>query len=318
MFLSSFYHIEGSISNFINYDHDPRTNPAGGDTVYAQIAKIRPEIKDLEGQHYDEFSLGYERLIGKNFKIGLRGTYRSMRQIIEDAVVPSEGDFLYGNPGKGLLSFLPKVKRNYTALELTLEKSGSKKFNFLASYVLSRNYGNYPGLFLADFGVGVALPNATNPFDFPELLINATGLLPNDRTHVFKFSASYGWNFGLTSGISFSWQSGTPLSEIGGSQIPGYPGFIRQRGTAGRTPSLWDLNLRLVYDLSWVGRNSLKPHLILDTFHIGSRRTPVVFDQIHYFNADENGNQINPNPLYGRATRFQPPMAVRMGLELGF
>jgi hypothetical protein len=58
--------------------------------------------------------------------------------------------------------------------------------------------------------------------------------------------------------------------------------------------------------------------LILDIFHIGSQRTPVSYEQVHYFNIDENGNQINPNPNYGRATRYHPPMTVRLGMELSF
>jgi hypothetical protein len=58
--------------------------------------------------------------------------------------------------------------------------------------------------------------------------------------------------------------------------------------------------------------------MILDVFHVASQRQPVDFEQLHYFNIDENGNQINPNPLYGRAIRYQPPMAVRLGLEVGF
>jgi len=315
-YLSSTFQIEGRIFDFINYDHDPRIDPSGGDTL-GLVGAIQPEAKNLQGQHYDEFTLGYERQAGRNFKIGARGVYRTLRQAIEDGFVPAIDDFHYGNPGKGELSIYPRVKREYAALELIAEKSGDGKFNFLSSYVLSRNYGNYPGLFNSDFNY--PFPNANGSFDMVEMLINGAGLLPNDRTHVFKFSGSYCLNWGLTFGTSLSWQSGTPLSELGGTSA-GRPffGFVRQRGTAGRTPSIWDLNLRLVYNLSRDGRASFKPRLILDAFHLGSRRTPVNFEQIHYFNLDANGKQKDPNPIYGRATRYQPPMAVRLGLEVGF
>ena len=71
-------------------------------------------------------------------------------------------------------------------------------------------------------------------FDFPDLMANGDGLLPNDRTHVLKASGFYRFVSGLNVGASVLWQSGTPLSEFGGSAV-GYPYkvFLRQRGTAG-------------------------------------------------------------------------------------
>ena len=194
-----------------------------------------------------------------------------------------------------------------------MEKTGGKRLNFLATYVLSRNYGNYTGLFDSNINRGV--PNSL--IYAAEGFRNATGLLPNDRAHILKFSGSYRSDWGLTFGTSFSWQSGTPLNEFGGL-LYASPTFLRQRGTVGRTPSVWDLNLRVVYDVNRLSQISWKPRLILDVFHVARQRKPVLFDEFHYFNVDENGNQINPNPLYGQATRFQPPMAVRLGLEVGF
>jgi len=311
--LSTNNHLEGGVSGVINYDHDPRTNPAGGDSSFYFIPSIKPEVKDLEGQYYDEFTLGYERLIGKNLKFGLRGIYRPLRQAIQTGFVPATNDQFYGNFGRGNLSIFPKARRDYTALELILEKTGGRRLNFLATYVLSRNYGNYTGFFDSNINRGV--PNSL--FYAIEGFNNATGLLPNDRTHVLKFSGAYRSDWGLTLGTSFSWQSGTPLNEFGGL-VYASPTFLRQRGTAGRTPSVWDLNLRLAYDLNRLRLSTWKPRLILDIFHVASQRQPALFDEFHYFNVDENGNQINPNPLYGQSTRFQPPMAVRLGLEVGF
>ena len=33
---------------------------------------------------------------------------------------------------------------------------------------------------------------------------------------------------------------------------------------------------------------------------------------------DENGQQTLPNPSYGQPTAFQPPQAVRIGMEFAF
>jgi hypothetical protein len=213
------------------------------------------------------------------------------------------------------MSAYPKARREYTALEVTTEKFGGRNFNFFVSYVLSRNYGNYTGL--GDYGF--AGPNAGSQFDQVEILTNALGWLPNDRTHVFKFSGSYRWDMGLTVGTSFSWQSGTPRDEWGGSTL-GWPYWrlMRQRGSSGRTSSIFDLNVRLMYELSKILKTGWTSKIILDVYNIGSRRTPIEYDQVHYFNLDENGNQTDPNPTYGLAVRYFPPMSARLGFEIGF
>lgn len=311
--LLTFNFMEEYADAFIEYDRDPRPIPAGEDSSLYVFYSIRPAVKDLEGQYYDEFTLGYERLISKNFKFGLRGIYRPLRQAIQTGFDPAAYNNFYGNFGKGDLSIFPKAKRDYKALELTLEKTGGRHFNFLATYVLSRNYGNYTGFFDSNINRGV--PNSL--LYAVEGFKNATGLLPNDRTHVLKFSGAYRSDWGLTLGTSFLWQSGTPQNDFGGL-VYASPTFLRQRGTAGRTPTVWDLNLRLGYDLKQLRHSAWKPRLLLDIFHVASQRRPVLFDELHYFTIDENGNQIDPNPLYGQATRFQPPMAVRLGFEVRF
>ena len=212
----------------------------------------------------------------------------------------------------------PKVDREYAALELSFGRIRRTGINFLVSYVLSRNTGNYPGLFNSDFNY--PLPNANGSFDHPEMLENGSGLLPNDRTHGFKSWGSYRFGFGLTAGASFFWMSGTPLSEFGACPTAPAPFqcFLQQRGTNGRMANLWDLNLRLTYEPLGSSEARWQPRLTLDVFHIGNERTPVSYEQVHFFGRDEAGNQINPNPIYGLPTRYQPPMAVRLGLEVGF
>jgi hypothetical protein len=224
---------------------------------------------------------------------------------------------MYGNPGRGALGFLPAAKREYTALELTAQTYGNRRLNVLASYVLSRSSGNYSGLW--DSGLRAGFPNALFLFDDPQMLVNAQGLMPNDRTHVLKLVGSYRMPFGLTAGTSFMWSSGTPLSELGSARAGWYQQiFLQPRGTVGRTSSIWDLNLRFVYDASRLTRTSWSPRLILDIFHIGSPREAVDFEQQHFLSQDDQGNQTDPNPLFGEPIRFQPPMTFRLGLEVNF
>ncbi|MCU0344154.1 MAG: TonB-dependent receptor [Ignavibacterium sp.] len=313
LFQSVNYHSESGYDYWILFDHDPRVDNTGGDTLYNFRHIIRPEVEDLQAQYYDEFSIGYERLIGWGMKAGIQGVYRTLGQGIDDVWLPDESRYQYGNPGSGFLSEWPKPQRDYTALILSIQRTGDEHFNFLASYVLSRDYGNYEGLFDASYHG--SFPNANSMFDdLSTATINTTGLVPNDRTHVFKFSGSYRFSFGLVTGISFIAQSGTPLSEFAYTDFG--VKYLSPRGSAGRTPAIWDLNARLMYELDLL--STLQPRLILDLFHIASQRKEVDIDQRKYFGIDENGEPINPNPTYGQAYRYQPSFSLRLGIEIGF
>ena len=296
------------------YKQDPRIDTSGGVTVGGQF-EIQPEVEDLRGQFYDEFSLGYERIIWNNFKVSVQGLYRTLGEALDDGYSLARNEFSFGNPGKYPLIDNPEPMRDYAALIISVERRGDEHFNFLASYVLSRDYGNYEGLYDAFYHSG--FPNSNYSFDNPFLSSkNTSGLVPNDRTHVFKFSGSYRFLFGLTTGITFVVQSGTPLSEYSIGFFNTGMNFISQRGSAGRTPTIWDLSARFTYELPLI--NFIHSRLILDLFHIASQREPVDIDQLHYWTTDFDGNVSDPNSTYGQAYRYQQPMSVRLGIEVGF
>jgi hypothetical protein len=58
--------------------------------------------------------------------------------------------------------------------------------------------------------------------------------------------------------------------------------------------------------------------IVLDLLHLTNSRTPVRVDQQHFYQLDAAGNQTNPNPNFGQATAFVPPLSARLGLELSF
>ena len=175
--------------------------------------------------------------------------------------------------------------------------------------MLSRNTGNYTGLYAGD---GQAA-NAGSQFDNHDSLAISTGLLPNDQTHVAKLYGSYRLKFGLTVGVYGIWQSGTPLSELGiGEHVLAY---LKPRGSAGRLPSLYDLNMRFNYQLPWVAVRGGATQVIMDLSHIGSPRGAVAVDQLHFFGLTADDG-VNPN--YGRALVRQPPMSVRLGIVSDF
>jgi hypothetical protein len=156
----------------------------------------------------------------------------------------------------------------------------------------------------------------TAQFDSPGQYRNNTGPLPNDRPSVLKLSGS--WATGrATIGTAIAWMSGRPRNEFGGT-VAGPPlAFLRPRGTAGRTESVLDVNLRLTYALRPWKRSGIRPRAYLDLFHVGNARSAVLYDDVHYFSVDV-ADQTDLNPGYGRPLAFQPPMSARLGVSLDF
>jgi hypothetical protein len=296
-------------SYYIRYPQDPPVSRAGADTLWGGPSTITPEITGLRAQYFDDFSLGYEQTIGKGFIIRVQGVFRTLREAIDDAFIPSKETFMYGNPGKGELAAWPRPQRDHTALILSVERSNDPHFNFFASYTLSRNYGNYGGLY---DHVLTGYPNITLAFDLPsDTWKYGTGLLPNDRPHVFKLAASYSFDFGLAAGILLTAQSGTPIDEFAWNDTTWV--LTAPRGTPGRTPATWNLSARFSYELP-IG---IFPRtlLMLDAFNIASQEKATNVQQIRG-HIDATGQYDDIDPTYKEPYTYQRPMSVRLGIEV--
>lgn len=273
-------------------------------------AHNRP-LDHLEGQHYNEVTLGYERT-GRHGTVAGRLVHRALRQILTSFALAPDTNY-GGNPA----AFgLPAPRGNYLALELSASSPERANPRFLASYVLSRNRGNYVGLYDTDAGVGNphSGSNWTNLLE----LQNAYGPLPNDRPHAFKLLGSYRFRFGLTAGAYATVQSGTPLNELGANRTSPFDFvFLRPRGSAGRTPTLWDLNVHMAYEVRGGGVLS-RSRVLLDAQHLFSQRKPVHLNQMRFLAVDSAGNQTTPNPNYLRPIAYQPPTNVRLGFQADF
>ncbi len=298
------------------FSSDPRLPGTTPDSVrnISTDPSQYPNIPGLQVEHHREVTLGYERLLGPALKVTVRGIRRDLLSAFGfglDANNPLY--FVVGVPGEGALSFLPKFRRSYTALELSGEWSGPRGIEARGSYVLSRASGNYTGFYASDYGN--AAPGFLGGLQTPGQSKNSTGLLPNDRPHVLKLSGAYPLAFGVMAGVFLTWQSGTPLNDFGLNSYTRTT-FLVPRGSAGRAPAIWDLNLRFAY-LFKFGRG-LRARTTLDWLHIGSPRRAVWLDQLHYSAEDANGNPTNPNPTYGRVLSYEPPTQARLGVEFTF
>ena len=176
------------------------------------------------------------------------------------------------------------------------------------AYVWSRLYGNY-----------LAFSAASGQYDYPEQIPNNSGLLPGDRTHLLRCYGSYRVVGGLTAGAVLTWQSGTPVSDLGATFFGPGNSFLRPRGSVGRTPAIWDLGLRLGYTpAKGLRGEAYRPTVTFDLYHVASARRVTQVDQVHFKDVDGMGNQIGENPNFLQPIRFQPPMAARLGMAVAF
>jgi hypothetical protein len=314
----------GGVANGIGADtlfvftQDPRLDTTNSSISYAlQTSGGHPADGTLRGESADEWAIGYDRQLNTDLELSVR----AVRRIHRDAVQlggNTLGVLTWGNLGRGALGHFPRPRREYSALELTLDRAPGPRSPWVRfSYVLSRTYGNYPGLYGSDWRLDFA--HSGPMYVLPQQQLHGTGLLPNDRTHVLKLFGSQQIGSRLRLGASFLFASGTPMSEYGAVPIPPpFRGLVRSRGTAGRTPSIWDLGIRTSYDLPAGLRRGLSARVVIDLEHVGSPRKAVDYDQIHFTCLDSEGGQSCPNASYGNVISYQPPMIARFGIQAGF
>jgi hypothetical protein len=236
-------------------------------------SQVDPNLKPMSS---DLTNVGVEFQLSPKTVVAARYTRNHLRNTIEDLGVVVDGSevYIYGNPGKGLArtavptatatpSFTyPEAVRNYNALEFTVTRRFSNRWQGQASYVYSRLRGNYAGLANSDeiFPEGtnrVSVPSqqstgnsyrsgtsASRAWDLESLLFDSRGnfdpqgALATDRPHSLKLFGSYFAPWGTEVGGFFLAQSGTPISTLV-QDIYQIPMFVNGRGDLGRTP-VWN------------------------------------------------------------------------------
>jgi len=243
--------------------------PAQFTALGLPLGGVDPDLKPFTQR---EYTFGVERELSSLFVLTARYTNKSVINAIEDqaniGLFESES-YIIGNPGKGLARQVreaagytkqTEAQRDYSGLEIVLNKRLSDNYYFNASYTLSRLYGNYSGLASSDevdtSGSGRASPGVNRFFDYVINGFTATGepdngRLATDRPHVFKAYGGYSfdwWNSKAnTTDIGFFQviQSGTPQTTFVGVAHTSIP--LTKRGDLGRTPTFTQTDLNLTH-----------------------------------------------------------------------
>jgi len=328
-----------------------------------------------ESMYSDEIVIGYEQQINEDWAAGVRLVSRELKQSIEDisfnygmnqwikenfANDPNMEDYLVGgwfptltNPGRDvtmiydvdgdgtkeevtvsseMLGF-PESKRQYYAAEFNVSGYVTEDFFIASSYTWSHSYGNTEGLVRSDNGQ--ADPGWTTSFDYPELMDNGYGDLPNDRRHNIKAYGIYTINDDFSVGFNFWAKSGKPKSAFGvhpeddgycitAIQVDGVcygrdwygaasfynDGVATPRGSLGRTEWVYNLDLNLTYrvDLNDHGLLTFKANI----FNVFNWDGVEGVDELSEFDSGTN------NPRFGYADDFQTPRYVKLSMRYDF
>jgi hypothetical protein len=288
---------------------------------------------NIDPTYIEEIVFGGEYEVANNLAVGAKYVYRAVGKAIEDISVDRGNSYYITNPG-GTFEFnpatgaelpeptvFPEVARYYRGVELTANKRFSNQWQMYASLLWSELEGNYEGFFSRDNQQ--VDPAITSKFDLPELLANARGLLPNDREWQFKAYGSYVWDFGLTSGLNFYYMTGHPLSKLGADRLYGLDErFITQRGSEGRSPDIWSLDLRLSYPIRV---SSYSIELSMDVFNLFNTQEALEVDQrwttldpTDYDPPIAAENEPATNPRWGDPYVYQDPRRVRFGVKFSW
>ena len=149
-----------------------------------------------------------------------------------------------------------------------------------ASFLYSSLKGNYSGAIRE--ATGQTDPGINADYDYYQFTFNDYGNLELDRPVQARIDGVWNAPFGLSAGLGFYVRSGLPTTRLGWFN-DFYPGnlYLEPRGTFGRTPTDYDMNLSLAYNAT-VGPVTITPQLYL--FNVLNRQTTTAYDTAFNFN----------------------------------
>src|SRR5262249_54453094 len=222
-----------------------------------------------------------EKALSQTLSVGLKGIYRKLGRAVEDrcdldysvgtgatcglmnpggtgpiatgtyGLCNSSGNTTDPTAGTCGLSGIPigPAKRVFRGIELMAREQFSNELWAQASFLYSSLEGNYSGAVMET--TGQTDPGVNADFDYYQFQDHAYGRMELDRPVQARIDAFYNAPFGLWAGMSFYVRSGRPTNELGWfNQFYPEQLFLVPRGSAGRMPTDYDMNMTLGYDFS--------------------------------------------------------------------
>jgi hypothetical protein len=279
--------------------------------------------------------------------LGVKGLYRTLDTTIEDILIEDGvmayyagteyedavssvygyypgSHYILTNPGQDATIYIPVTgetvtltadqlgvpapTREWTALEVTLQRAWDGRGSDYLSYTWGSSYGNYEGWVRSDNGQDDA--GITSLFDSGDMTNNGEGPLPNDRTHTLKYYGNRMLSDNFLVGLNVMYQSGRPLNCFG--QAPGArtytnsmfycDGNVVERGERGRLDGILSIDLNAQYTLRFANQE-----VIL---------TGTVYNLLDSSKVAERYEQ--DTSTYYEVTSYQSPRTVRMGFRYNF
>ena len=315
---------------------------------------------DIAPVNQREFSFGLEKMLMENFSGTIRVVQKSLRRTMEDVgvIIPGVGESYFEcNPGYGYSLHVgngsgkfdpkypetPRAKREYLAVNISLDKRLSNNWLGGFSYTWSRLWGNYAGLASADEWNRVS-PYVMRNFDNWAMaqtlnLEPVDNNLSTDRPHFFKFYGAYTFPFRLTVGAVINAMSGTPIDEswnMLSAYINPYDRFHWTDPSSGevvqaRTPFYWYCNLYAEYNLKLSDRYRIQFNVNVDNLFDTGIAQRVYADRTLYglyvtedehlsksWNITDANRNFTEEPRYGKKYSFQGPISMRLGIKFMF
>jgi hypothetical protein len=284
--------------------------------------QIDPETRS---PHTNQYSIGIERAIGRDWSVGASyvrrtgGEFTGWRDIAGDygtgaSTLPDgrtiETFPLESSPAERLflLSNRDDYFIRYNALLLTAEKRWADDWQLFFSY----SYSEATGLQSQNAVDAVAGQGSVtvsfNPFGRdPNDITNATGLLPNDRTHMLRAQGNTEIpGVGILVGANFQYLTGRPYTALANVALP--------------------QGVRSIY-IEPFGSRRLSSQELLDlrvskSFAIGPERSvEVLVDVLNVLDDTAEEGVATQNffsPNFGVGTNFISPRRAMVGVKLSF
>jgi len=332
---------------------DDQTGQSAGGTYYGSRRWVVPSFDTTDPNakplSQREITLGVERKLSEEISFSARFVQKHLIRTMEDqGVVLPSGDVLYYqlNPGFGWSLPVsqggrfddrywatPKAKREYSAVNISIDKRFSNNWQGGVNYTWSRLTGNYSGLGSSDENGRLTINNNK---DFDDWFLTydlkgneLRGPLQNDRTHFFKAYGSYVFPFGLTVGLVGYGRSGLPLTKVMALDDQGrfYP---ENRMTDGRLPFTFYADVYMEYAIK-IQRARVSINLSIfnatntktaqDKYMRLTRATMyATFDEILSKNFDYKSRLKDyvPDPRFGKVASYFNPWTAQVGAKISF